>query len=482
MNCKKCDYPLWNLTARVCPECGEPFLPSQFRFALNSVKFCCPHCAQAYYGTGETGHLVPRCFDCVSCARRIDMDEMVLLPAEGVEERQTRPDVNPWLDRARRPLSRWMGALGRGMANPVWLMRSTPIETSAWHGWSFALATHAIFAALFLLPVLLLMAAMSLAGGSYPVPLVSVGIGLTIVPAIGSILFLMLWVATAHGILRLRGPTHAGIGRTALALCFTCGPQLLLLVPCLNFYVGWLGTLWWVIVAGFALAAAQKVSGLRAAVAVAALPVACVALVVAIFLVQIGVAFSSGAATATLSGNAEMVSQFRDPIAIASSQDVRPRHAVELLASGRVLAGQFVSPYSNTTPELARVGPVTLDQASDLSPGALAALAQQAADSIPPGVVAHRLGDFVFVFDALAHADPSLWVAIESWDPSCNRGVRHTLYALTVGGQVVTIRPEDLASALGRQNAARAQAGLSPLPDPASVAAPAPATDPVGPG
>lgn len=27
MRCKRCDYPLWNLRDRKCPECGKPFAP-----------------------------------------------------------------------------------------------------------------------------------------------------------------------------------------------------------------------------------------------------------------------------------------------------------------------------------------------------------------------------------------------------------------------------------------------------------------------
>src|SRR5437870_10981399 len=102
MHCKTCDYPLWNLKARQCPECGTPFLPSQFNFVINSVRFCCPHCDQTYYGTGERGHLVPSSFVCVNCARPIAMDEMVLRPAEGVSEQQTQTDRMPWLERAQR--------------------------------------------------------------------------------------------------------------------------------------------------------------------------------------------------------------------------------------------------------------------------------------------------------------------------------------------------------------------------------------------
>ena len=62
MRCQNCNYTLWNLTTRECPECGTPFLPSAQDFQPNSVRFCCPGCDQDYYGTSPRGHLVPSAF------------------------------------------------------------------------------------------------------------------------------------------------------------------------------------------------------------------------------------------------------------------------------------------------------------------------------------------------------------------------------------------------------------------------------------
>ena len=67
MRCKTCDYQLWNLRSRQCPECGTAFRVSDYDFVPNSVQFCCPHCNQIYYGTSARGQLVPPAFTCVSC-------------------------------------------------------------------------------------------------------------------------------------------------------------------------------------------------------------------------------------------------------------------------------------------------------------------------------------------------------------------------------------------------------------------------------
>jgi hypothetical protein len=108
MYCKSCEYPLWNIAPprdggpRHCPECGVPFKPSDFRFAANAVRFCCPTCNLAYYGTTADGHLEPATFTCVQCATICDMDQMVLLPGFGVPEQVTRGGTINWQDPTRR--------------------------------------------------------------------------------------------------------------------------------------------------------------------------------------------------------------------------------------------------------------------------------------------------------------------------------------------------------------------------------------------
>src|SRR5690349_19508143 len=124
MNCKTCDYSLWNLKARQCPECGTAFTPSEYEFVINSTKFCCPHCDQCYYGTDHRGHLVPREFICVKCGQHIEMNQMVLRPAEGVSEQQTRIDRMPWLEKAHRSwIKRLLLTMSGGMFNPIRIMR-----------------------------------------------------------------------------------------------------------------------------------------------------------------------------------------------------------------------------------------------------------------------------------------------------------------------------------------------------------------------
>ncbi|VAX38816.1 hypothetical protein MNBD_PLANCTO03-2165, partial [hydrothermal vent metagenome] len=96
MHCRGCQRALWKIAARQCPSCDRPFKPSDFRFRPETVRFCCPHCSQGYLGRGADGFPDPRRFACVFCDRVIDIDEMVLEVAQGVEEYQTKPDMIPW--------------------------------------------------------------------------------------------------------------------------------------------------------------------------------------------------------------------------------------------------------------------------------------------------------------------------------------------------------------------------------------------------
>ncbi len=142
MRCKVCEYRLWNLTARACPECGAAFRPSEFEFILNSVRFLCPYCQQDYYGTGANGHLDPIEFDCVQCSQHIHMDQMIVLPTQDVAEQQTQVDRNPWLHRKGwGSIKAWFVMIGRGMFGPAKLMRATPAATSPWSAIWFACLT-----------------------------------------------------------------------------------------------------------------------------------------------------------------------------------------------------------------------------------------------------------------------------------------------------------------------------------------------------
>ncbi|MDX2132127.1 MAG: Yip1 family protein [Planctomycetota bacterium] len=277
MNCKSCDYPLWNLRGRECPECGTPFRPSDFDFTLNAVRFCCPHCGQDYYGTGDRGHLVPDSFACVSCARPITMDECLLLPTAGVREEQTRPDDMPWLERRRHGvISAWFKTIGRAMVTPGRLMDAIPAEGPS--GFVFGAVTTSIFLLVSVAPLFVFILVMGAGVGGRPsmnaVAGIAGGGGATILGAIvGIIMFLGLWIVCTHGTLRITGGAPYPIKRTCQALCYSSGANVLTALPCLGMYFGFLFVIWWIVAACIMVARGHRISGGRATLAVLALPI-----------------------------------------------------------------------------------------------------------------------------------------------------------------------------------------------------------------
>jgi len=146
MRCTRCDYALWNTTERACPECGQPYQPSEYRFVPGRVRFRCPDCGEVYFGTSDDGHLVPPVFDCVGCDRRLAMDEMLLAPGEGVKERDTSPGRLPWLERRHRGvLKAFFQTIGMALVKPHRLMHGVPADASVGESLVYGVGTTIAF-------------------------------------------------------------------------------------------------------------------------------------------------------------------------------------------------------------------------------------------------------------------------------------------------------------------------------------------------
>lgn len=227
----------------------------------------------AYYGTSPQGHLEPPAFECVRCGRALTMDECVLLPAEGVVDEETAPEVMPWFDPRRRwTFGGWFTMLLRSMCEPRRYIRSIPPERSS--GFLFALV--------------ILCAGFAIGGASWT-GLMMVGQGAFITTgsvldmvwrslvvvicwAAASALLLLLWCLVAHGLLRMTGSVARGLHRTTQCLCFGAPMSLAMALPCVGCYTIPVIPVWWCIVAATMVAEAQRVSGARAALAVLAFP------------------------------------------------------------------------------------------------------------------------------------------------------------------------------------------------------------------
>lgn len=490
MRCKTCDYRLWNLTTPRCPECGTPFRPSEYEFTPNSVAFCCPHCNQAYYGTGDKGHLVPSAFNCVSCGRYIHMDEMVLRPTEGVDEEQTGAEKMPWLDREKRGLVRaWFSMIRMGLFSPVRLMQLTPSGESGGGAMWFAVLSHIVFCSIWYIPFMALMMFAGIAAGGRGRGAAG---GIFSCAGIGGFLVgmfvilpicLFVWGVVAHGVLRLTGDTSAGMSRTFHALGYTAGANAGIAVPCFGVYLSWL---WWLISSILALREAQRVSAVRAVAAVLLLPV--------LFVAGTGtlVALEIRSATRGLNsrGNAvtmqiTQVSQAQ-PIVnaiLAHAKDHNgkgPQHAAQLIDDNN-MALMFVSGLWGTIPSAVPIGNVDLVQFESMSEAKRDTEIRAAVKSMPPGVIAHRLGDYVFTYHGmdLSNADPDLWIVVQMSDQSSLSLVSIPVTIVGMAdGRAYSYQAGNFKADLAAQNQLRAKYNLPPLPDPRKVTHAQPAVDP----
>lgn len=478
MRCRQCDYSLWNLKTRTCPECGLHFAPSAYRFVPNSVRYCCPHCEQEYYGTDAEGHLVPRAFECVQCGRRIEMDEMVLRPAAGVRDDRAEADLLPWLGRRRGNWFRsWGQTVWQGMVGPSRLAESLPAEASTGEAWWFVVFSMLLF---------------GLTGAALPFGVIGLintagsgqGIGFYFGMALGypvaatvlALLFALLWSLSTHVVLVLTGGCARGLGHTMQALCYTCGPMALLAVPCVGPYcMGYVAVIWWVISAILAVMAIQKVHGGRATLATLVFPVVLVVLLVSAYFGLIFYGMSMASATA--SGSMVLISQTpadqTGPLTTAlldysSQQGEWPDQAQQLVAQGSAAPGDFVTVESDTIlAEVPLSEDLSMDDLDTLTPAQRREAFQSLVSTSSDGLVAHRAGDFVFTYHGIDPnaADPNLWLVVQVEDPDARYTTTFdTIHVGLLSGRTLTFMRLQLAQQVRNQNALRAEHGLPPLP------------------
>ena len=484
MRCTRCNYVLWNLKARKCPECGSTFLPSGYSYPPGAVRFCCPHCDQDYYGTGPNGHLVPAEFTCVRCNAALHMDQMVLAPAKGGAEAQVGVDPMPWLDRSKRGGMRggmraWFSTIGMAMVKPARLMRSLPVGAPVGQAWWFALLTSFVVILLSALPILAIVLIIGMAAGSSGAS-TSEAIGIVaailgIMLAVGVLMVLVtiaFWGLVTHGVLRMTGETAGGLGRSYQAVCYSSGANIASAVPCIGGYVGWI---WWLISAVLMVKEGQRVSGGRASLAVLAMPAAMMGLYVIYVGSMVAIATATPAPAPPAPGPPLAQTQMIARGIAAYAENHRghgPPHAVHLIGDEGLRTAYFVVwNHTTTTDELVPVASTTLDRIEFLPSEERASVNEAAVAALPLNAVAHRLGDFVFTYHGvdMRSADPDFWTVIYWPDPFCNGFIEPETVVVGLPGGGSRPILGAFAAELAAQNQLRGLAGLPPLPNPATV-------------
>ncbi|HMN96665.1 MAG TPA: hypothetical protein PKC43_09490 [Phycisphaerales bacterium] len=472
MDCQTCGYALWNLAARTCPECGTAFRPSEFDFAPGSVRFCCPSCDQAYYGTDARGQLVPRAFRCVRCGEAVDADSTVVRPLEGdATGVVSSSTLMPWLRRAELGRTKaWFMTLGQALAAPATLVRGVPVRDSAWSALGFMCMTLLTYALAMLGPVLLLH---FVGFGNVPGMATSGVIGglllLVLATFAGGVALGLLWLLIAHTIMRLIGGTQHPLRRTAHAICYSSLAALPAAIPC--FYCTAVpGVLWWIVSGATMCAAANPGRSARAAAAA----------VLGAILVFGGTAGSAVAFVAhSINRMARQArptmphipasSVHRTATAIADHRRLHgswPRHGLELLSAGLPSPVQMDDLVS-------AMGMLAADRRfSDgtglaellAAPGRAPAVAAAAAAAQPADIAVHRVGDWLFMWHGVPadSTTPGLWVAMVLPVVPFGHGV--PIQVIGADGVVENIPGLSLAMRIEQQNALRRQLGVPELP------------------
>lgn len=477
MRCKQCDYPLWGLESRTCPECGTGFRPSEFDLVPNSIRFLCPHCRQPYYGTTERGHLDPSTFDCVRCGTAIEMDAMVLEPREGVHEDRTQQAINPWLNRQRLSTRKaFWKTLGMSMGTPARLARCTPIESSGTRAFGFFAVVIAIVSVLGMLPIVALMIAGMVAGlgsgGGSLLGAMSVGVGMVLlIPPLLLVVAFFAWGLVTQVLLVFlaAGPTR--MGSTYKSVAYGAGPVVVGAIPCLGMHTLPVGVVWWGVSSAIMMATMHRIAWWRAALAhgLAGVLVFGVPIGGLVWLSRSGATFGSQASAAQISAR-----NLQSHLALRTGPPSQHFHCMDVLPQPWLPSDLEWLSTETITPMDVFIAGHPLHSFATLSPQVRAPIeADLRAGMLPSGV--HRVGHVVLTYngvDLSTPQGPDLWIAIvwpDPDDPNAGFASPPTVAVVLASGVVQDYDLASFPAALAQQNADRRALGIPEIEDPATV-------------
>ncbi len=471
MRCRNCDYPLWRIEARACPECGTGFKPSEFVFRPSGVTFHCPHCRQSYYGTGEKGHLEPPSFVCVQCHQPVTMDEMILEPAPGIGDDDAGRPPNPWRERKTTGLWKaWWRSVKGVLNTPALFAQSIPNEATIGEALSFflvSLGLSTVLGLLFTIPIVLLQAYFLSQGGAAPPTaiLFAQQAGLTVVGAILTIAGVFVVAAIVHLALKIFGGAKEGIGTTFRTLLYVQGGidafRLLGVIPCVGAFVGLAALVWWVISATIMLRVAHRTTTGRAVAATLtptalALTVAISALAFVITAIGTAVARSGGGAAVTMPGPSALADGLAEHYARHETWPATPLEAVENgVLSGSELIGIVDDPSAQMRIGGLNQEDIIFGDRRVLERGSVALAAQL------PRNGPYRLGEAAFCWNQVAPESTGGWLVIVR-----QRASPEPLYAVSSIGSEERVYADEasFAAALAVENERRQKAGEPEIP------------------
>jgi hypothetical protein len=395
------------------------------------------------------------------------MDEMILLPGEGVAEESTKGDSMPWLERreGRGRLKAWFAMFSRVFSNPASLIALVPGDRPSSESLLFGLSV--------LVPCFLVNGSVFAVSGLTSVLVGSSLSGVTgdLLSIVVNVLMLALLVllgvlvqaCAAHLTILLTGGTTQPFRRTVECLCYASPTAFFAAFPCLGFLLAPIMLTWWYVSSAQMLGQVHKASMKRAATGVLIIPVGLVLLFAGSMLVN---AWSLKRTPGTFRWSSSVTTSPEQKFAAAlmnyrSLHGQFPTHPLDLAADLKMTL-PLLSPY--TSLDAAKVGDTTLATMGDLmTTEQIAALVRTLPPSPTPAA-----GDVTLLCPGLATAtSPStLWVA-------CVRGPASTapVPGFTFTSATLVLADGSLAPApnlegadFTEQQLLRQSLGLAPLP------------------
>ena len=415
---------------------------------------------------------------------------MVLLPAEGVEENWTKPDVNPWLERKTRGLFKaWFASVIGSLGRQTTMMKALGDSVRVGEAWKFAMFNLAI-----ILSISVALPGLIVVFFQYPWLYSGQAIdalsfyGFTfVIYALIYVVLIILWAASAHGILRLTKSANYSFGKTLEAILYSSGVMSLAILPYVGvFCITWPATIWWVISSVIMVSVGQKAHGGRASLAVITFPAIAYILTIASYVgftyymvSQMNTAFSSGMMQG-MSGNSTYALNYDILTFAQNTSNKYPEHSILLVENPNstgitnnnrwiTYEDLFVASMTSTMLEDIPVGDITLADFQTATQAQRKAAVTSVLESMPENVIAHRFGDFIFTYHGLnlAVANQSLWIVVYLPDPDSNSAMQaYELIEIGLAdGTTYEFTFDQLAAELQFQNKMRANLGLPPLPD-----------------
>lgn len=470
MQCRQCGYRLWNIQSRHCPECGQGFTPSEFEYVPGSVAFCCPHCDQNYFGMDQRGQLVPSEFDCIECGNHVHMDEMVLRPAEGYEEQQTRQNVNPWETRDKRKstFKAWLRTCATAMLRPTDLVTQQDAAKGVGSPIGFLLFHTAITMLCGAGILVVIATAGGLMRGNAINAIFSMLTGLGLLVFISMLVVLLvvaIWSGVTHVILKMLGKPAGRYGDTFACMCYANGATVLTALPLCGIYaLSWLGMIWWPISAGIMLAKRHQMTVFKALIAVWVLPVllfvgSSAAIGYVIYSIQSGTGMRYSPTVSTVSLGADILNE------VHNDQTIGPKHVAQYFFDNKHDGWEWqvsdfaVNQYTGGLQEGFNNLRASFQEERQGIRKAHRTQLQNAIELLPQlDGAGYRFGSMLFLYNKVTtdKLDPELWLVVH-W-PRMGNVDQHTVFK--ANGTQVTYTTTELLEALDEQDALRRKLGL----------------------